>query len=35
MLMLSLCDFSDAYVLVKGSIAEPNTGTATNPSNNI
>ena len=35
MLMLSLCNFSDAYVLVKGSITEPNTGTVTNPSNNI
>ena len=29
----SVCDYSDAYVLIKGTIIVPNTGTAVNPNN--
>ena len=29
MLTSSLCDYSDAHILVKGTIAIPNTGTTT------
>ena len=29
----SLCDYSDAYILVKGNIAVNNTGTAEAPTN--
>ena len=28
MMRASLCDYSDAYILVKGNITVPNTGTA-------
>ena len=28
-----LCDYSDAYIPVKGAIAVPNTGTAASPNN--
>ena len=28
-----LCDYSDAYIYVKGTITVPNTGTATAPNN--
>ena len=31
MLKSSLCDYSDTYILVKGSITVPNTGTAAAP----
>ena len=31
MLRSSLCDYSDAYILVKGNISVNNTGTATAP----
>ena len=33
MLKSSLCDYSDAYILVTGTITVPNTGTAANPNN--
>ena len=33
MLKLGLCDQSDAYILVGGTITVPNTGTATVPNN--
>ena len=33
MLMSSLCDYSDSYILVNGTITVPNTGTAENPNN--
>ena len=33
MLQLSLCDYSDAYIAVKGTITVPNTGTAAAPNN--
>ena len=33
MLSSSLCDYSDAYILVKGTITVPNTGTAATPNN--
>ena len=33
MLKSSLCDYSDAYILMRGTITVPNTGTATNPNN--
>ena len=33
MLRSSLCDYSDAYILVKGTITVPNTGTAAAPNN--
>ena len=29
----SLCDYSDAYILVSGTMTIPNTGTAANPNN--
>ena len=32
MLRSSLCDYSDAYILVSATITVPNTGTAANPS---
>ena len=31
MLKSRLCDFSDVYILLNGTISVPNTGTATNP----
>ena len=33
MLISSLCDYSDAYIVVSGTITVPNTGTAENPNN--
>ena len=33
MLRYSLCDYSDAYILVKGHISVNNTGTTTAPTN--
>ena len=33
MLKSSLCDYSDAYITVKGTITVPNTGTAAAPNN--
>ena len=33
MLKSSLCDYSDAYILVSGTITARNTGTAENPDN--
>ena len=33
MLRSNLCDYSDAYKLVSGTITVPNTGTAANPNN--
>ena len=33
MLRSSLCDYSDAYILVKGTITAANTGTAAAPNN--
>ena len=33
MLKSSLYDYSDAYILTRGTITVPNTGTATNPNN--
>ena len=33
MLRSSLCDYSDAYILVKGNISVNNTGTAAAPTN--
>ena len=33
MLKSSLCDYSDAYILVSRTITVPNTGIAANPSN--
>ena len=33
MLMLSLYDYSDVYILVKGTITFPNTAAVDNPSN--
>ena len=33
MLRSSLCDYSDAYILVKGNIAVNNTGRAETPTN--
>ena len=33
MLKSSLCDYSDAYILVRGTITVPNTGAAINPNN--
>ena len=33
MLRSSLCDYSDAYILVKGNISVNNTGTAAAPNN--
>ena len=33
MLISSLCDYSDAYILASGTITVPNTGTAENPNN--
>ena len=33
MLKSSLCDYSDAYILVKGTITVNNTGTAAAPNN--
>ena len=33
MLRSSLCDYSDAYILVKGTITVSNTGTTTAPNN--
>ena len=33
MVRSSLCDYSDAYILVKGTITVPNTGTAAAPNN--
>ena len=33
MIRSSLCDYSDAYILVKGTITVGNTGTATIPNN--
>ena len=33
MLKSSLCDYSDAYIVVKGTITVPNTGTAAAPNN--
>ena len=33
MLRSSLCDYSDAYILVKGNISVNNTGTAETPTN--
>ena len=33
MLRSSLCDYRDAYVLVKGTVRVPNLGTATAPNN--
>ena len=33
MLRSSLCDYSDAYILVKGNISINNTGTPTAPNN--
>ena len=34
MISLNLCDYSDAYVLVKGTIIVPNTGAADAAANN-
>ena len=34
MLKSSLCDYSDAYILVKGTIAVPNTAAADTDANN-
>ena len=33
MLRSSLCDYSVAYIVVKGAITVPNTGTAATPNN--
>ena len=33
MLRSNLCDYSDAYILVKGTITVPNTGTTVAPNN--
>ena len=33
MLLSSLCDYSDAYILVSANITVPNTGTAANTNN--
>ena len=33
MLLSSLCDYSDAYILVSANITVPNTGTAANANN--
>ena len=33
MLRLSLCDYRDAYLLVRITVTVPNTGTAANPGN--
>ena len=33
MLRASLCDYSDTYILVKGTITTSNKGTATSPNN--
>ena len=33
MISLSLCDYSDAYIHVKGTITIPNTGTVATPNN--
>ena len=33
MLISSLCDYSDAYIVVSGTITVPNTETAENPNN--
>ena len=33
MLKTGLCDYSDAFILVSGTIRAPNTGTAANPNN--
>ena len=32
-LKTGLCDYSDAFILVSGTIRVPNTGTAANPNN--
>ena len=34
MLKSCLCDYSDAYILVSGTITVPNRRTAANPNNN-
>ena len=33
MIKSSLCDYGDAYILVKGTITVPNTGEAAAPNN--
>ena len=33
MIRSSLCDYSDAYILVKGTVTVENTGTAADPNN--
>ena len=33
MLKSILCDYCDAYILARGTITVPNSGTATNPNN--
>ena len=35
MIRLNLCDYSDAYINVKGNITDPNTGTAVAPNDKI
>ena len=34
MLKPSLCDYTDAHILAKGTVTIPNTGTAANPNHN-